>query len=163
MSAFLHHDSSPERLLWCAVIHQAVRDLGHPNSNVHTQQTISPFQNKIWRTAAELIFSGKQDKHVAWEYSGLDPKVIRADVLAKAREGVVVGQIGSRETPMGPIDYREVRKLLVRAFDQVKAFYAREEEDGLKKMFAEDCRLDFLSLHSFVKRDVYHKEWGIEL
>lgn len=163
MSEFLDHDGTGEQLLWCAVVHQAVRDLGHPNSNVHTQQTIVPFKNDIWRSAAELVFSGKQDKHKAWEYSGICPKTIRADVLRKCREGEVVGQIGSRTSPMGPIDYREVRRMLVRAFDQVDAFYQGKKESAVRQMFAPDCRIDFLSLYSFVKRDVYGKGWGLEL
>jgi hypothetical protein len=163
MSNFFNHDADPERLLWATVIHQAVRDLGHPNSNTHRDQTVAPLENKIWRSAIQLIFSGKEDAHPAWEYSGLDPKAIRAEVLDKARQGVTVGQVGSRESPMGPIDYREVRRLLVRAFDQVCNFYADKDESAVNEMFAQDCRLDFLSMHNFVKRDAYSKGWGIQL
>lgn len=164
MSNFFNHDADPERLLWCTVIHKAVRDLGHPNTHArHKSQTIAPLENKIWRSAIQLIFSGKEDDHVAWDYSGLDPKTIRAEVLDKARQGVVVGQVGSRESPMGPIDYREVRRLLVRAFDQVSRFYEDKEESAVKEMFAEDCRLNFLSLNAFVKREPYPKEWGLQL
>ena len=163
MSNFFNHDASPERLLWCTVIHQAVRDLAHPNSNQHSKQTIAPLKNSVWLSAIQLIFSGKEDKHPAWEYSGLDPKAIRADVLDKARQGVTVGQIGSRESPLGPIDYKEMRRLLVRAFDQVSSFYSDKDESAVNEMFAQDCRLDFLSLHNFVKREPYGKEWGIQL
>lgn len=166
MNNFFEHDASPERLMWATVIHQAVRDLAHPNSNAptqQTQQTEAPLENTIWRSAIQLIFSGKEDRHQAWEYSGLDPKAIRAEVLSKARQGVVIGQVGSRESPMGPIDYSEMRRLLVRAFDQVSSFYSDKDESAVNEMFAQDCRLDFLSLHSFTKRDPYGKEWGIQL
>lgn len=157
MNTFLKHESTPEKLMWCTVIHQAVRDLGYPNSNTYSRQTLRPLENDIFRSAMQLIFSGKEDDHKAWEYSGLSPKAIRADVINKMKEGVTVGQVGSRETPMGPIDYRQVRKLVLRAFDQVDHFYCNREEDVFKELLAEDCRLDFLSLLG------HRKGWGVEV
>ena len=157
MTAFLQHESTPERLLWCTVIHQAVRDLGHPNSNVHTQQTIAPLENKIFKTAMQLIFSGTEDDHIAWQYSGLSPKAIRADVIAKMKTGETVGQIGSRESPMGPIDYREVRRLIMRAFNQADAFYSQRGENVFRLMFAPDCQLDMIGLIGQARG------WGKEL
>jgi hypothetical protein len=157
MTAFLQHESAPERLLWCTVIHQAVRDLGHPNSNVHSHQTIAPLENNIFKTAMQLIFSGTEDDHIAWQYSGLSPKEIRSDVISKMKSGETVGQIGSRESPMGPIDYREVRRLVMRAYQQADSFYDKRGERALQLLFAPDCQLDMLGLIGEIKY------WGKEL
>jgi hypothetical protein len=157
MTTFIEHEAPPEQLLWCSVIHQAVRDLGHPNSNVHTQQTLAPLENNIFKTAMQLIFSGQEDEHIAWQYSGLDPKAIRKDIVSKMKTGEVVGHVGSRESPMGPIDYREVRRLIMRAFQQADAFYSQRGENAFRLMFAPDVQLDMIGLIGEIRY------WGKEL
>jgi hypothetical protein len=113
---------------------------------VHTQQTLAPLENNIFKTAMQLIFSGQEDEHIAWQYSGLDPKAIRKDIVSKMKTGEVVGHVGSRESPMGPIDYREVRRLIMRAFQQADAFYSQRGENAFRLMFAPDVQLDMIGL-----------------
>lgn len=129
--------ASPEGTMWCAVVHQAVRDLYAPNANCHPKPYDHPFSHPAWKTAAEFIFSGEQDDHKAWSLAGLEPADIRQEVISKMSTGETVGRVGSRESMFGPIDFRSMRVSVLRALDQVADYYGT---DGVSEMFADDAR-----------------------
>jgi hypothetical protein len=132
--------ASPEGMMWCAVVHQAVRDLYAPNSNSYPKSFSRPFAHPAWKTAAEFIFSGEQDDHKAWELAGLDPADIRQEVISKMTTGETVGRVGSRESMFGPIDFRSMRATVLLALKQVADHYGT---DGVSEMFADDARPAF--------------------
>lgn len=132
--------ASPEGTMWCAVVHQAVRDLYAPNSNRYPKPFTHPFAHPDWKTAAEFIFSGEQDDHKAWELAGLDPADIRQEVISKMTTGETVGRVGSRESMFGPIDFRSMRGTVLLALKKVADHYGT---DGVSEMFADDARPAF--------------------
>lgn len=137
MTSFLDIPASPEGTMWCAVIHQAVRDLYAPNSNTRPKPINQPFTHPTWKTAAEMVLSGKQDDHQAWAFSGLDPTDIRQQVIEKMTTGETVGRVGSRESMFGPIDFRSMRGTVLLALKQVGDYYGT---DGVSEMIADDAR-----------------------
>ena len=132
--------ASPAGTMWCAVIHQAVRDLYEPNANRHPKPFTYPFAHPEWKTAAEFIFSGEQDDHKAWELAGLEPADIRQEVISKMTTGETIGRVGSRESMFGPINFRSMRANVLLALKQVADYYGT---DGVSEMFADDARPAF--------------------
>jgi hypothetical protein len=150
MNDFMSSDMAPERAMWCVVIHQAVRDLFNPNSNAWSQPMGKPFKHPTWASAMEFVFSGTQDDHAAWELSGLSPTTVRHQVIEKMTTGETVGKIGSRESALGPIDYRSMRATVLLALKQVADFY---KTDGVDEMVAEDSRTEFRKMLSMFKQN----------
>lgn len=156
MTSFLDIPASPEGTMWCAVIHQAVRDLYAPNSNTYAKPMGQPFTHPEWKTAAEMVLSGKQDDHQAWAFSGLNPADIRQQVIEKMITGETVGRVGSRESMFGPIDFRSMRATVLIALKQVADYYGT---DGVSEMIADDARPAFRRMLATFKQQ---REW-IEL
>ena len=140
MSDFTEIAASPEGTMWCAVVHQAVRDLYAPNANAYPKPFSDPFSHPEWKTAAEFIFSGEQDNHEAWALSGLDPVHIRQEVISKMTTGETVGRVGSRESMFGPIDFRAMRGTVLLALKKVADYY---QTDGVSEFVADDARPAF--------------------
>ena len=149
MQSFLDIPAAPEATMWCAVIHQAVRDLYAPNSNTYAKPMSQPFSHPEWKTAAEFVLSGKQDDHQAWAFSGLDPAEIRQQIIGKMTTGETVGRVGSRESMFGPINFRSMRGTVLLALKQVADHYGT---DGVSELIADDARPAFRRMLSKCKR-----------
>lgn len=146
-------ESNPERMLWLNVIYQALSDLEKPerwsylpiNQRFYVNGKLTldnPYENDTWRSAAQVLLSGREDNHMMWGAADIDPRDFREQVLTSMKRGTKIAGQGGRLLPSYDIDFRRARVNVLRGYHWAKRKFQRP----LHALYAADCHRLILEL-----------------
>jgi hypothetical protein len=141
-------ETSAAGKLWLNVLYQALSDLekptrwDHVTDKVRHEMKTNPYRNDLWRSAMGLIFSGRDDDHLVFQGTGVNPASLRQQVLSLMKDGQKVQGPQDRCLPFYGVDYRKARINLMRGYE----WAAKKFKQPMAELYAPDCHKQIQAL-----------------